>query len=99
MTVDHVEPLSAGGMDALDNLVACCFECNLSKGGRPAAEFLRLLYRRAAITEHEMRFRQEDLRALRQGKRIPRNLLPRKKQRPAVTCAETGEWARHARLV
>jgi 5-methylcytosine-specific restriction endonuclease McrA len=32
MTVDHVEPLAAGGTDTLQNLVIACKPCNASKG-------------------------------------------------------------------
>lgn len=32
-TVDHVIPEVQGGMDTLDNLVACCVVCNSRKGG------------------------------------------------------------------
>lgn len=41
--LDHVQPFSRGGSDALDNLVCSCPGCNLSKGSkdlsswRPAA--------------------------------------------------------------
>ena len=31
-TVDHLKPESEGGMDVLENLVACCVECNSRKG-------------------------------------------------------------------
>lgn len=30
--VDHVRPVSAGGSDAIDNLVTACVDCNLGKG-------------------------------------------------------------------
>ena len=32
--VDHVVPLSRGGTDTLDNLVAACSDCNSRKGWR-----------------------------------------------------------------
>ena len=32
-TVDHLVPEIEGGMDVLDNLVACCVTCNSRKGG------------------------------------------------------------------
>ena len=35
-TVDHVTPELNGGMDTLDNLVACCVSCNSRKGGASA---------------------------------------------------------------
>jgi hypothetical protein len=31
-TVDHVMPENQGGMDTLDNLVACCVSCNSQMG-------------------------------------------------------------------
>jgi hypothetical protein len=31
MTIDHVIPQALGGKDTPDNLVACCFDCNLGK--------------------------------------------------------------------
>lgn len=34
MTVDHVHPVSRGGTNADDNLVAACWECNRSKSDR-----------------------------------------------------------------
>lgn len=33
-TYDHVIPLTAGGTEALDNLVVCCRDCNSRKGPR-----------------------------------------------------------------
>ena len=36
--VDHVVPRCQGGADDLDNLVAACAHCNLSKGGRTPEE-------------------------------------------------------------
>lgn len=32
MTVDHLTPLSAGGLDRLDNLALACLACNQEKG-------------------------------------------------------------------
>lgn len=37
-TVDHVLPRSRGGLDAWDNLVACCVRCNNRKGDRTPQE-------------------------------------------------------------
>ncbi len=37
---DHVVPLVRGGTDALDNLVWACSQCNQSKGGKLAEEWL-----------------------------------------------------------
>ena len=41
MTVDHVKPLSHGGSDDINNLRACCFACNVTKG-QGSLRFLRL---------------------------------------------------------
>ncbi|MAI68967.1 MAG: hypothetical protein CML79_05165 [Rhodobiaceae bacterium] len=30
--IDHIKPFSKGGMTVLDNGIACCESCNLSKG-------------------------------------------------------------------
>ena len=37
-TIDHIMPKSRGGKDTWENLVACCLECNNSKGNRTPAE-------------------------------------------------------------
>ena len=34
LTRDHVVPLSQGGRDSWENVVAACFQCNSRKGGR-----------------------------------------------------------------
>jgi 5-methylcytosine-specific restriction endonuclease McrA len=34
LTRDHVQPLSRGGRDTWENVVAACFHCNSRKGGR-----------------------------------------------------------------
>ena len=33
-TIDHIIPLCQGGRTTWQNLVACCLECNQTKGGR-----------------------------------------------------------------
>ena len=35
LTIDHAEPSSAGGSQALQNLLIACKPCNLTKGHRP----------------------------------------------------------------
>lgn len=39
LELDHVRP-RATGSDRVDNLVACCRECNVAKANRPVEEFL-----------------------------------------------------------
>jgi len=38
LTRDHVEPVSRGGADTWENVVAACFACNSRKGGRTPAQ-------------------------------------------------------------
>ena len=39
LELDHVRP-RATGSDRVDNLVACCRDCNVAKANRPVEEFL-----------------------------------------------------------
>jgi hypothetical protein len=39
-TLDHVTPVTAGGTNALDNLVTACLTCNSRKHQRPVGDFL-----------------------------------------------------------
>ena len=68
---DHTVPLAAGGDNSYRNIVACCFECNSRKGGRPAEEFLRELYRRSRLSEAELEARLAALDALQSGRLRP----------------------------
>lgn len=36
---DHIIPISRGGADSVDNLVACCFQCNARKHAKTPFEF------------------------------------------------------------
>lgn len=38
LTRDHVQPVSRGGADTWENVVAACFACNSRKGGRNPAQ-------------------------------------------------------------
>jgi 5-methylcytosine-specific restriction endonuclease McrA len=38
-TVDHIWPRTFGGLDVLQNMVKCCFRCNLIKGSLPPMFF------------------------------------------------------------
>jgi hypothetical protein len=40
--VDHIEPLSRGGSDSLENLATSCAECNRDKGAKTPAEWNRV---------------------------------------------------------
>jgi 5-methylcytosine-specific restriction endonuclease McrA len=39
LTIDHVIPLSRGGKDSKDNVVAACLRCNTSKGNKTLEEW------------------------------------------------------------
>lgn len=40
MEVDHIEPLSRGGSNGMENKVCSCPQCNAAKGGQTLEEFL-----------------------------------------------------------
>lgn len=42
-TLDHMMPLSRGGVDHWDNVVACCNTCNGRKGDMTVEEFARMV--------------------------------------------------------
>ncbi len=52
--LDHVIPRAQLGPNSYRNLVSCCLECNSRKGERPAADFLRSLYREGRLTGAEL---------------------------------------------
>lgn len=56
LTLDHVVPRSRGGHSSWDNLVACCYQCNNSKGDRtPEEAGLQLVRRPRPFTLHTSR--------------------------------------------
>ena len=80
--LDHVVPRALLGRNSYRNLVSCCSQCNLRKGDRPAADFLRRLYRERCLTGPELVGRLRALDALASGKLRPSlvasaNPLPR----------------------
>src|SRR5437899_6915988 len=80
--LDHVVPLAPRCRTSCRNLVSCCLECNSQKGERPAADFLRWLYRERRLTAVELAARLRALDALAAGKLRPplvaaANPLPR----------------------
>ena len=40
MTIDHVNPLSMGGEDDVENLACTCYPCNLFKGNILPDDFM-----------------------------------------------------------
>ena len=69
--LDHVVPRARAGRNSYRNLVSSCLECNSLKGERPAAHFLRWLYRERRITSAELNARLSALDALASGKLPP----------------------------
>jgi hypothetical protein len=69
--LDHVVPRVRAGRNSYRNLVSSCLECNSLKGERPAAHFLRWLYRERRITSAELNARLRALDALASGKLPP----------------------------
>jgi 5-methylcytosine-specific restriction endonuclease McrA len=56
LTLDHVMPRSRGGRSSWENLVACCYACNNSKGDRtPEEAGLELSRRPRPFTLHTSR--------------------------------------------
>jgi len=69
--IDHVVPRARFGRNSYRNLVSCCLECNSHKGDRPAADFLRTLYRQGRLTPAELDARLRALKDLAAGKLRP----------------------------
>jgi 5-methylcytosine-specific restriction endonuclease McrA len=69
--LDHVVPRVRFGRNSYRNLVSCCLECNSRKGGRPARDFLRILYRLGRLTPAELDGRLRALKDLAAGKFRP----------------------------
>jgi hypothetical protein len=69
--LDHVVPRVRAGRNSYRNLVSSCLECNSLKGERPAADFLRCLYRQRCLTASELNARLHTLDALASGKLPP----------------------------
>ena len=38
LTIDHIIPTSRGGLNTWDNLVCCCYSCNIKKSNRTPEE-------------------------------------------------------------
>lgn len=39
-TLDHIQPVSEGGNNSLDNLITACLHCNSRRGSTPVSDFL-----------------------------------------------------------
>ena len=69
--LDHVIPRAKLGPNSYRNLVSSCRECNSRKGERPAADFLRSLYREGRVTGVELIRGLQSLNDLAAGKLRP----------------------------
>ncbi len=74
--LDHVIPRAQLGPNSYRNLVSCCRECNSRKGERPAADFLRSLYREGRLTGVELIGALQSLNDLAAGNLRPILHLP-----------------------
>ncbi len=63
--LDHMIPVSRGGLATKYNLVLCCRGCNTAKGSMTAREYLR----RMLLSMRQLRLRWRKLR-LRQARRL-----------------------------
>ncbi|HST43773.1 MAG TPA: HNH endonuclease [Luteimonas sp.] len=82
LTRDHVLPLSQGGTDTWENVVAACFHCNSRKGGRTPHQasmpLLAVPYRPSWV-EHLI---LSNRNILADQMAFLRNHLPRRRARP-----------------
>ena len=60
--IDHLTPVSLGGLDTLDNLAVSCAICNRSRGNRPA-ELASTWVRRSIHVRQSASERLDDARA------------------------------------
>ena len=70
MTIDHAQPLSGYGTNALSNLVLSCYRCNYMKDSMPYDEFINSEYlaeRRATIIGSALAHYHESIMFTRQG--------------------------------
>ena len=59
LEVDHITPRTRGGIDAIDNLLTACFDCNRGKAAQPLSVIPESLQQKVAIIKE----REKQLRA------------------------------------
>src|SRR5580700_10378213 len=69
--LDHVSSQEHGRNNSYRNIVCSCHECNTSKQAQAASDFVRTLYRKGILPQHELENRLAALDELLAG-----NLLP-----------------------
>lgn len=62
LEVDHIEPVSKGGTNLIDNLVTACFDCNRGKAGELLTTAPKTVSEKAAAIKEA----EEQLRAYRE---------------------------------
>lgn len=70
MTLDHVVPLSRGGLNDMENLVLACSACNTHKGSMTVDEYLDSRYlkeRRQTVSGHVSAHKHQALLYTRRG--------------------------------
>ncbi|MBB5207302.1 HNH endonuclease [Chiayiivirga flava] len=88
LTRDHVQPVSRGGRDVWENVVAACLHCNVRKGGRTPLQagmpLLAVPYRPSWV-EHLI---LSNRNILADQMEFLRSHLPRKPRRPLLERAQ-----------
>jgi len=69
--LDHVVARAGGTNHSYRNVVVSCHECNTTKQAREAADFVRALYRRGALSQSELEGRLSGLERLQAGRLVP----------------------------
>jgi 5-methylcytosine-specific restriction endonuclease McrA len=62
LTIDHVIPLSRGGKDSKDNIVAACLHCNTSKGNKTLEEWNKTRQKAVVVVAAIVSMAQEEAR-------------------------------------
>lgn len=58
-TLDHIDPVAAGGDDSIENLTGACYSCNSSKGGKSLLGFLGFRINRAEAEAQRRRLDEQ----------------------------------------
>lgn len=70
-TLDHLQARAEGGGNGYRNVVACCVECNSSKGEMSGEKFLQGLTRMGMLTPRAQASRSKAIQSLKDGRRKP----------------------------
>jgi len=71
LEVDHINPVSNGGKNSIDNLITACFDCNRGKGAKLLSDIPQSLKDRAEqIKEQEAQIKGYNAILVEKSKRI-----------------------------